>query len=258
MPHEDFDPEIEQLASAHEKAEATMLQLILAYLTGRATYEQATQGIGQIAEALAGASAEWVQGVLPRIYADGMDTAQEALQGDEDGPQQPPNTQAHSASLRLFQEDLAADLAATTNRMNDDAKASLRNLARQQITEMMASGKNAIPQAREMAAQMEEKGVRFTDRSGRRWKPRDYSRMVLRTKAVEVSNQANVSAAREFGSKVMRIFDGGPSDNDAPCLEANGQVWTHEYFATHLLEHPNCRRAGSPLPSTYSGKVDRE
>ena len=258
MGHSDFDPEIEQLATAHERASSAMLKIVLAYLAGQLTFEAASTQLGQVAQALAQASAAWVQSVVPRLYADGMKTAQDALRGASEPSGASPNTNLHTEALRLHQEDLAADLAATTNRMTDDAKTNLRNVARSQISEMLASGRNAIPQSREMRDELEERGIKFTDKRGRRWDAGAYSRMVLRTKAVDVSNDANLNVARELGSAYVRVFDGGPGDVDEPCKVANGQIWSAEYAARNKLEHPQCRRAFAPLPSTFDGKPDRE
>ncbi len=251
MAHKDFDPDIKRLADGHENAERGMLQAIIGMLRGSTTFRAAEAILDAIADTLGLASEQWTADVVPRIYADGMRTAQDALGATVDPT-------PHNVPLELLRQDLMDDLAALTEQMSRDAKAKLRQIARRQASQMMATGSNAIPQAREMEKEMVKEGVAFTDRGGRRWKPRAYSELVLRTKAVEVSNEANVNTARQLGSAAMRIFDGGPGDVDEPCRVANGQVWSAEFFAAHLLEHPHCRRAGTPLPSTYAGKVDRE
>ncbi len=109
-----------------------------------------------------------------------------------------------------------------------------------------------------MAEEMRERGVRFTDRSGRRWKPRSYAAMLLRTAAVDTSNTANLTTAASLGSPGVRVSDGGPGDVDEPCKVADGQRWSTAYALRHKLEHPQCRRSFAPLPSTFAGKLDRQ
>lgn len=254
MSHEDFDPEIDELAEDHEEAEAAMLAAILAYLSGTYTVQQAISALANIADALATAALDWIEDVMPRVYEDGAREAREALGASETGEL----GSEHQELLEISQRRLERDLEAVSETMARDAQNALDEIARRNIETMMARGRNARPQAREMAKEMEERGIRFTDRSGRRWKPRSYATMLLRTAAVDISNTANLATAASLGSPGVRVFDGGPGDVDTPCIEANGQRWSVPYALAHKLEHPNCRRAFAPLPGTFSGKLDRE
>ncbi len=254
MAHEDFDEPIEELSQDHEEAEQAMLAAILAYLSGTYTIQQAISALATIAEALATAALDWIEDVMPTIYEDGAREAREAL----GAPETAELGSEHQELLEISQTLLQRDMEGVSETMVRDAVNALDEIRRRNIEAMLAGGRNAIPQAREMADEMRERGIRFTDRSGRRWQPRSYATMLLRTAAVDTSNTANLTTAASLGSPGVRVRDGGPGDVDEPCKVANGQRWSTAYALAHKLEHPQCRRAFSPLPSTYTGKLDRE
>ena len=108
-----------------------------------------------------------------------------------------------------------------------------------------------------MAREMRERGIAFTDRGGRRWKPGHYARTVLYTHVASVLNTGTALTAAELGSPGVRISDGGPGDVDEPCKRANGQAWSLAYWLANLIEHPSCRRSGVPLSPRYTGELDR-
>lgn len=261
MPHQDFDPKIDALAEAFGRAAALMLETVLAFVRGQLTARDASRMVGDVLASLAGFVGAWTRDVLPGIYRDGVEEAHKALEAGEDAPRRAEGTMAspeHRAMLELAQRGLERDLAATGEQMRRDAESALEEVTRRNLESLMAEGRNAVPQAADMAREMEERGIAFTDRSGRRWKPRDYARMVLRTQSVEASNSANLTTAGQLGSPGVRVSDGGPGDTDEPCQQANGQKWGTAYALANKLEHPNCRRAFAPLPSTWTGELDRE
>lgn len=159
--------------------------------------------------------------------------------------------------LALMTEDLTQDLARLTAYLSDDAKAALREAARLRVESAVLRGE-ALRSSEELARDLEERGVRFTDRSGRRWSAEGYAEMVVRTKSAEVLNAGTLHAAARAGSRYVRVSDGGPSDTDEPCRRADGQVWSLAYAARNKLEHPNCRRSFAALPESYAGPADRE
>ena len=119
-------------------------------------------------------------------------------------------------------------------------------------------GKGGRQVGRPLAKEMEERGIRFTDRAGREWQPRLYAEMAVRTELADASNMANLGVADQISSPGVRVRDGGPGDVDEPCRIANGQTWSLPYANAHRLEHPNCRRSFAPLARSFRGKLDRE
>ena len=69
---------------------------------------------------------------------------------------------------------------------------------------------------------------------------------IARTELGEAQNQATISRYEAAGVGLVEILDNGSTDDDVECQEANGQIWTLEYFSEHVLEHPNCTRAAAP------------
>ncbi len=234
-----------------------MLSVLLAVIAGTIAEALGLSQVAAIADDLRARSAAWVASVLPDVYEDGIAEAQQAL-GATESAQDAAQRPEHQAMVQVAQRTLQRDLEATSEQMRRDAETGLDEITKRNLEKLMVEGRNAIPQASEMAREMEERGVAFTDRGGRRWKPRDYSRLVLRTQSVDVSNTANLTTAAELGSLGVRVSDGGPGDVDQPCKDADGQVWSLAYALAHKLEHPQCRRAFAPLPSTWVGEFDRE
>lgn len=257
MSVEDFDRDIDELADDHKSVAAMLLELLVNYLRGVLGIVEAEDGIESGADALRQAQRAWIDEVVPDIYADGVRTGASELGVPFAQAEMPDLSSLHDSALALLVSDLSQELAQTTDRMSDDAKRSLREIGRRQVTSMIATGTPSLLQADEFEREMRDRGVAFVDRGGRRWDAGEYARMVLRTHASIIHNEAMLNAAAEMNSPAVKVRDGGPGDVDEPCRRANGQVWSREYAATHLLEHPNCRRVFTPLPPTYSGKIDR-
>jgi 23S rRNA pseudoU1915 N3-methylase RlmH len=252
-----FDRLIASLAGAFEVAAEGMLNIVLAFLAGRQGILDAMGAIDEVAQALEEDSRDWVEDTLPEVYAEGMRTALTS----ENTPDVDPATLeqgVHDESLDLFIEELAEELARTTQNVSEQAKRQIREIGRQRLAASLDNGTNARDEAVRMEEQLREEGVKFVDRRGRKWGPRQYAEMVLRTHTIEVSNEGNLNTAAELGSPGVHVHDGGPGDVDEPCKVANGQYWSLRYARLNRTEHPNCRRAFSPLPSTWSGKLDRE
>lgn len=67
---------------------------------------------------------------------------------------------------------------------------------------------------------------------------------IARTETAIVLNEASVAQYREFGVERVSVVDG---DEDDPCAEANGQVWTLEQADANPISHPNCTRTFTPV-----------
>ena len=70
--------------------------------------------------------------------------------------------------------------------------------------------------------------------------------VIARTEASYAYNHGTASNWEALGVTHVEIQDNeGPNSCEA-CAEANGQVWTVEYFLANSLEHPNCVRTAFP------------
>ena len=252
-----FERLISSLPVAFEVPAEGMLSFVLAFIAGRQGILDALGAIDDVREALEEDARDWVEDTLPEVYAEGMRTALHS----ENTPDVDPDTLeqgVHDETLDLFIDELIGQLAQATHNISEQAKASIREAGRRNLAASLDKGTNARQQAAEMERELREKGVKFVDRRGREWGPRQYAEMVLRTHTIEVSNEGNLNTAAELGSPGVHVHDGGPGDVDEPCKKANGQNWSLAYARAHRTEHPNCRRAFTPLPSTWEGTLDRE
>jgi HK97 family phage portal protein len=71
------------------------------------------------------------------------------------------------------------------------------------------------------------------------------------TEAVHAFNEGTLTVAELTGASHVYVQDG--DEDDQPCIDANGSVWTIEKARENRLEHPRCRRSFLPLnevPST--------
>jgi hypothetical protein len=84
VPHQDFDSDIEIVASAFERTGQAMEQVVGVYLDGGLSAPEAEDAIEMLGDALKREVSEAVADLIPRAYADGLS---EALQSaDSPGP----------------------------------------------------------------------------------------------------------------------------------------------------------------------------
>jgi len=63
--------------------------------------------------------------------------------------------------------------------------------------------------------------------------------MIARTELGTVYNESAVASYRDAGLDQVEVIDG---DDDEPCAEANGSIWSADEAEANSLEHPNCTR----------------
>lgn len=68
---------------------------------------------------------------------------------------------------------------------------------------------------------------------------------VALTEATRGYNESTLAVVESAGGTHVLVSDG--KDDDEPCIEADGQVWTLDQARENILEHPNCRRAFVPI-----------
>lgn len=248
-----FDRLIAQLASHFGAVAKAMSRVVLGFVGGYASLDEANSAVDEAAAALNNEAERWAEETLPQVYAEGVHGV---LASPQTGDVAVSGLAAplHDTTLSLLQQDLTDVLAAATDNMSRDAKADLRDIARSRVSAALAGGGRAASE--EMARQMEERGVAFVDKSGRRWDPQQYSEMVLRDAVTDTLNEGHLNTAVELGSPGVRVHD-GLKNSDEACRLADGQAWSLEYALLHKREHPNCRRTFSPLPTTFDGKLDK-
>lgn len=203
----------------------------------RAIIERAARAISRAIRALRGATRRYIREDAPRVYDD-------ALGAEPSGP--------HGEARDSAVGELAERLSSAASDMEADAARSLRAILRAR-TEAILAGESGLGEEAE-ALREDIADIKIKDRSGRRWEPGNYARLVLRTVTSELRNRGAVHRASLEGAPGVRVSDG---DYDAECREADGQAWSLAYAARNPLHHPNCLREFSPLPVDWRGELDR-
>jgi hypothetical protein len=255
LPAFDFDQAVEQHAAQYEQV-AAALALLMAQVATAAdptAVAQARAAARQYLDALLAAAAAWISRTTPSVYGRGVE---EAL-GAREGVVEAMRGREHGEILRGLAEAIQGDLARAVEEMGRDFDRGLAEIRRRRIAEALDT-RNAPESARGFARDMRERGVAFTDRSGRRWNPRHYAATCLHTHVATTLNAATLLTAAQMGSPGVAVVDGGPGDVDKPCKDANGERWSVAYAIAHPVEHPRCRRAFAPLSPRFTGELDRE
>jgi HK97 family phage portal protein len=68
------------------------------------------------------------------------------------------------------------------------------------------------------------------------------SETIARTELGFAQNIATTGRYAEAGVKDVLVLDNGLDDDDQPCQDADGQIWTVEQAEENPLEHPKCTR----------------
>jgi hypothetical protein len=251
VPASDFDAAVESHAAQYEQVAAALALLMAQAATAAepTAIPQARAAARRYLDALLQAATAWIRTNTPAVYRQGVSEARgsvvEAVQGRE-----------HSEVLRGLAEAIAADLGRAVEEMGRDFDRGLAEIRRRRIAEALDT-RNAPESAANMAREMRNRDIRYTDRLGRRWNPRHYAATCLYTHVATTLNASTALTSARIGSPGVVIADGGPGDVDEPCRKANGQRWSVMYWLAHLIEHPRCRRAGTPLSPRWTGVLDR-
>ena len=234
-----------------------MIAVVLAVLEGRLLQGDADGMLQSVSDDLKARSLAWVERVVPEAMLDGARDALRAL-GASERDYEPLGSVGVRALLQLAIEGLVSSLAAATDRMTDDAKAAIREYASEAVERSITTGEAPSKTAREFSERLDERGIGFVDRSGKRWDSYRYAKVATGAVVTDLNNAGHIATAAELGSPAVRVFDGKSGDTDKACIDAGGQVWSLPYAMKNKKEHIGCVRSFSALPSTYDGKIDRD
>lgn len=65
------------------------------------------------------------------------------------------------------------------------------------------------------------------------------------TEATRGYNEATIEVAEKSGFENVMVSDG--KEDDGPCIDADGEIWTLQRARENPLQHPRCRRAFVPI-----------
>lgn len=240
------DEAAQGLIGLFEAAQADIEAQLAVFTEGRraARLRELQRTVGALLGGLESGAREWLQGELPSIYELGGATAAELL-GDSFAWSQP-----HLAAVQALAERSFDDLLAATEFVASDAKAWLRDEARQQLTLSLIEGKGSRAAAKALSdAAGSELGlfaVRYKD--GSLHTLDDYADSAVRAVSAETYNRGTINQSRDLGVQFMECQDGsecGWASHDDP-EKPNGRVFPIEDAAGAVLSHPRCRRSWLP------------
>ena len=74
----------------------------------------------------------------------------------------------------------------------------------------------------------------------------DYrAEMIARTETAYAAGNGDVAGFRDTDTNYVEISDGDAFDE--PCADADGRVWSVDYYEANMLEHPACGRSASAI-----------
>jgi len=87
----------------------------------------------------------------------------------------------------------------------------------------------------------------------------DYrAEMIARTETQQAAANGDIAGFRETDVNYVEISDG--TYFDQACADADGQVWSVDYYEANDSEHPNCSRVASAISDeeAQSRGIDHE
>lgn len=82
------------------------------------------------------------------------------------------------------------------------------------------------------------------------------AKLIARTEMAFAYNAGQMDALKEAGIAAVKVLDGLSADSDEPCKAVNGKVISLQTAAFNLIQHPNCVRSFSPVPSVPGQNID--
>jgi hypothetical protein len=226
---------LKTLAAAQRKIDSLQAKMIG---VSAAEIERLEREIQLTLKGVESRSDQWVRREMASLFGEGVTYASLALR------EKTFMSALTRSALAQLQQDTFLDLARATQFIGADVKRSISEVASRFIQLQIEEGLGISVAKRQMREELRDLGVRFTDRSGKRWRLDRYSEMVVRTKSAQAFNTGTVMRARELGVGRFRVLDG---TRDRVCQEANGKIWTAQWALENPVGHPNCTRAFAPV-----------
>lgn len=162
------------------------------------------------------------------------------------------------SKVEALYNDTYSDILLATENTKKSIKVLVKDTVRKVAQYHSVKNTNYTQQARELEAELSKKGmsqkiskqgfVGITDRAGRKWDLKTYSKMVIKTKVNDAFTQGTMYEAEETGFDLAVISDHGAED---ACRKWEGMVISltgktkgyptyKEARATNEIFHPNC------------------
>jgi len=201
-------------------------------------------------------AAAWMSRYIPAAYSAGMKQAdvQMALQGLRlTAPDS--MTGVHMGAVREVARDAMQDLLAATQRVEENVKAAVRKVAREEIMTQVATGKRAS--GKRIAERMAEEDVYGVhDKRGRFIPMEEYARMVSHVKLRETHTKGMEGLVQEHGHDLVQISHHvhkpdicTPIEGKVYSITGNTPGWPK--LPRHTPFHVGCRHVETPFVDTF-------
>ena len=159
------------------------------------------------------------------------------------GLAEPTFTAISSAAITGLAQTTMDDLLTATSGVRETTKALIRELARDQVINVLYTGVTPADAARDLRRLLETHQIHaVTYADGKRVGLAQYSEMILRTKTAEAYQAGGLDQGEALGWGWWEIMDGVGCgwSNHEDAQKANGMIVDLETARAHPLSHPNC------------------
>lgn len=222
---------------------------------------------------------EWVKKEIPQYYLDGANVAVQDLRALGVDVTKAGNFAVINAeAIKALTDEVISAFGSSITTISRNARGLLDLAVRQQISFIIAEGKLTGEARRTVSAAVkkaiEDNGITaLADRSGKRWTFENYSRMLVRTKAVEARNQGLMNRMLTSGYDLVQVSNHRSAHAEcakweSKVLSMTGQTptgtvlpggftvaGTYQQAAEAGLFHPNCEHAINVLVPSLAAKT---
>lgn len=222
---------------------------------------------------------DWVKREIPQYYLDGANRAiQDLTAQGVDVKSANGFAVINREAIRALTDETALSFAEGITAISRNARRILDDAFKRQLNFIIAEGR-LMGEARktisrEVAARLRQEGfTSLVDRGGKRWEFETYSRMLVRTKAVEARNQGLANRMLGYGFDLVEVSNHNTSHRE--CAKWEGKILSLTgmtktgtrlaggYVVAGTLEeaklqglfHPNCKHAINTLIPELAAKT---
>lgn len=222
---------------------------------------------------------KWVQREIPQYYRDGANVAVQDLRALGVDISKSKNFAVINAeAIKALTDEVALAFAQSITAISRNSRQLLNDALKQQLNAIIAEGKLTGETRKAISGSVrqaiKDKGITaLTDKAGKKWTFENYSRMLVRTKAVEARNQGLANRMLTSGYDLVQVSNHRSSHKECAVWEGKilsltgstpeGTVLpggfvvaaTYNQAAQAGLFHPNCEHAVNVIVPELAAKT---
>lgn len=253
----ELDRLMAELLAAYERADRTIRDQLRAvgeeevHARRRRRLRELQATIEELRDQLDADARAWVDKTLPQIY--GLGGAAFAAEADAAFT----FNQAHRAAIKALADDAMRSLLRGNANIVTTVKRLVRASTKEVALDKLLLGRTAVDASRELRGELATRGVTaMTYKNGSKHSIGDYADMVIRTTTARAYNLGTLNEAKATGVRYAVCSDGAGCGLTGHNVgeSADGKIYPLGTAMKHLVSHPRCRRAWSPLLGVTSRK----